>query len=146
MLTRASESSRLKQISLKMKRGEKIVVCGPSSSGKSTRIRCINQMEEHSSCDIFVDGHELTDKTKDINAVPREVGMVFHGFNLFPRMPILRNLIIAQRLVRKTPLKQTSEIAMYYLDRVKIPEQAHRYPIELSGGQQQGWQSREPYA
>lgn len=127
----------LKQVSLKVKRGEKIVVCGPSGSGKSTLIRCINRMEEHSSGDIFIDGHELTDKTKDINAVRREVGMVFQSFNLFPHMTILRNLTIAQRLVRKTPLKQATEIAMHYLERVKIPEQAHKYPIQLSGGQQQ---------
>jgi polar amino acid transport system ATP-binding protein/general L-amino acid transport system ATP-binding protein len=127
----------LKQVRLKVKRGEKIVVCGPSGSGKSTLIRCINRMEEHSSGDIFIDGHELTDKTKDINAVRREVGMVFQSFNLFPHMTILRNLTIAQRLVRKTPLKQATEIAMHYLERVKIPEQAHKYPIQLSGGQQQ---------
>jgi polar amino acid transport system ATP-binding protein/general L-amino acid transport system ATP-binding protein len=127
----------LKQVSLKVKRGEKIVVCGPSGSGKSTLIRCINRMEEHSSGDIFIDGHELTDKTKDINAVRREVGMVFQSFNLFPHMTILRNLTFAQRLVRKTPLKQATEIAMHYLERVKIPEQAHKYPIQLSGGQQQ---------
>lgn len=127
----------LKQINLKVHRGEKIVVCGPSGSGKSTLIRCINRMEEHSSGDIFIDGHELTDKTRDINAVRREVGMVFQSFNLFPHMTILRNLTIAQRLVRRTPLKQATEIAMHYLERVRIPEQAHKYPIQLSGGQQQ---------
>ncbi|MBC8716790.1 amino acid ABC transporter ATP-binding protein [Ochrobactrum sp. Marseille-Q0166] len=127
----------LKQVSLKVQRGEKIVICGPSGSGKSTLIRCINRMEEHSSGDIFIDGHELTDKTRDINAVRREVGMVFQSFNLFPHMTILRNLTIAQRLVRKTPIKQATEIAMHYLERVKIPEQAHKYPIQLSGGQQQ---------
>ena len=127
----------LKQVSLKVQRGEKIVLCGPSGSGKSTLIRCINRMEEHSSGDIFIDGHKLTEKTKDINAVRREVGMVFQSFNLFPHMTILRNLTIAQRLVRKTPLKQATEIAMHYLERVKIPEQAHKYPIQLSGGQQQ---------
>ncbi|MEL4374752.1 amino acid ABC transporter ATP-binding protein [Brucella cytisi] len=127
----------LKQINLKVHRGEKIVVCGPSGSGKSTLIRCINRMEEHSSGDIFIDGHELTDKTRDINAVRREVGMVFQSFNLFPHMTVLRNLTIAQRLVRRTPLKQATEIAMHYLERVRIPEQAHKYPIQLSGGQQQ---------
>ncbi len=94
-------------------------------------------MEEHSSGDIFIDGHELTDKTRDINAVRREVGMVFQSFNLFPHMTVLRNLTIAQRLVRRTPLKQATEIAMHYLERVRIPEQAHKYPIQLSGGQQQ---------
>jgi polar amino acid transport system ATP-binding protein/general L-amino acid transport system ATP-binding protein len=127
----------LKQVSLEVNKGEKIVLCGPSGSGKSTLIRCINRMEEHSSGRIIIDGRELTDKTKDINAVRREVGMVFQSFNLFPHMTILKNLTIAQRLVRKTPKKEAKEVAMHYLERVKIPEQADKYPVQLSGGQQQ---------
>ena len=127
----------LKQVSLQVRRGEKIVLCGPSGSGKSTLIRCINRMEEHTSGTIIIDGHELTDRTKDIDAVRREVGMVFQSFNLFPHMTILKNLTIAQRLVRKTPKGEAKDVAMHYLERVKIPEQADKYPVQLSGGQQQ---------
>ena len=127
----------LKNIDLEVHRGERIVVCGPSGSGKSTMIRCINRLEEHSSGRILIDGKELTDKVKDIDAVRREVGMVFQSFNLFPHMTIAKNLMIAQQLVRKTPKAEALEIAMRYLERVKIPEQADKYPIQLSGGQQQ---------
>ncbi|MFQ6242620.1 amino acid ABC transporter ATP-binding protein [Sinorhizobium meliloti] len=134
---RFGQFEALKQVSLEVRRGEKIVLCGPSGSGKSTLIRCINRMEEHTSGRIIIDGRELTDRTKDINAVRREVGMVFQSFNLFPHMTILKNLTIAQRLVRKTPEKEAKEVAMHYLKRVKIPEQASKYPVQLSGGQQQ---------
>lgn len=134
---RFGQFEALKQISLEVRRGEKIVVCGPSGSGKSTLIRCINRMEEHTSGRIMIDGRELTDRTKDINAVRREVGMVFQSFNLFPHMTILKNLTIAQRLVRKTSKQEAKEVAMHYLERVRIPEQANKYPVQLSGGQQQ---------
>jgi len=127
----------LKNINLRVSRGERIVVCGPSGSGKSTMIRCINRLEEHSRGRIIIDGHELTEDVKDIDAVRREVGMVFQSFNLFPHMTILNNLTLAQRKVRKTPKAEAEKIAMRYLERVKIPEQAHKYPIQLSGGQQQ---------
>jgi polar amino acid transport system ATP-binding protein/general L-amino acid transport system ATP-binding protein len=127
----------LKNIDLDVRKGERIVVCGPSGSGKSTLIRCINRLEEHSGGRITVDGKELTDKVDDIDAVRREVGMVFQSFNLFPHMTILKNLTLAQRLVRKTPKGEAEKTAMLYLERVKIPEQAHKYPIQLSGGQQQ---------
>lgn len=127
----------LKKINLKIGKGERIVVCGPSGSGKSTMIRCLNRLEEHSSGHIFIDGSELTDKVKDIDAVRREVGMVFQSFNLFPHMTIAKNLMIAQQLVRKTPKAEAREIAIRYLERVKIPEQADKFPIQLSGGQQQ---------
>lgn len=103
---RFGQFEALKQVSLEVRRGEKIVLCGPSGSGKSTLIRCINRMEEHTSGRIIIDGRELTDRTKDINAVRREVGMVFQSFNLFPHMTILKNLTIAQRLVRKTPRRR----------------------------------------
>ena len=114
----------LKNINLEVKRGEKIVVCGPSGSGKSTMIRCINRLEEHSDGRIFIDGKELTDQVKNIDAVRREVGMVFQSFNLFPHMTILRNLMLAQRLVRKTSRAKARETAMQLLERVKIPDQA----------------------
>ena len=127
----------LKNINLEIRRGERIVVCGPSGSGKSTMIRCINRLEEHTNGHIVIDGKELTDKVKDIDAVRREVGMVFQSFNLFPHMTVAKNLMIAQQLVRKTPKAKAREIAMRYLERVKIPEQADKYPIQLSGGQQQ---------
>ncbi|MGB5709286.1 MAG: amino acid ABC transporter ATP-binding protein [Arenicellales bacterium] len=127
----------LKNIDLEVYKGEKIVICGPSGSGKSTLIRCINRLEEHNDGNIIIDGIELTDKVEDIDAVRREVGMVFQSFNLFPHMTIAKNLMIAQQLVRKTPKAKAREIAMLYLERVKIPEQADKYPIQLSGGQQQ---------
>ena len=127
----------LKNINLDVRRGERIVVCGPSGSGKSTMIRCINRLEEHNNGHIIIDGKELTDKVKDINAVRREVGMVFQSFNLFPHMTIVKNLMLAQQLVRKVSKVDARETAMLYLQRVKIPEQADKYPIQLSGGQQQ---------
>lgn len=127
----------LKNINLKVHKGERIVVCGPSGSGKSTLIRCLNRLEAHNDGQIIIDDNELTDDVKDIDAVRREVGMVFQSFNLFPHMTVIRNLMIAQRLVRKTPKEEARQIAMQYLERVKIPEQADKYPIQLSGGQQQ---------
>ena len=127
----------LKDINLEVHKSEKIVVCGPSGSGKSTLIRCINRLEAHNDGQIIIDGNELTDDVKDIDAVRREVGMVFQSFNLFPHMTILKNLMVAQRLVRKTPKEEAQKIAMELLERVKIPEQANKYPIQLSGGQQQ---------
>ena len=127
----------LKNINLEVRKGERIVVCGPSGSGKSTMIRCINRLEEHNEGHIIIDGNELTNKVKDINAVRREVGMVFQSFNLFPHLTIVKNLMLAQQLVRKTSKAEARETAMQYLERVKIPEQANKYPIQLSGGQQQ---------
>ena len=127
----------LKNINLEVHRGERIVVCGPSGSGKSTMIRCINRLEEHNDGHIIIDGKELTDQVNDINAVRREVGMVFQSFNLFPHMTIVKNLMLAQQLVRKLSKAEARDTAMHYLERVKIPEQAEKYPIALSGGQQQ---------
>lgn len=127
----------LKNIDLEVRKGQRIVVCGPSGSGKSTLIRCINRLEKHNGGRIMIDGIELTDKVEDIDAVRREVGMVFQSFNLFPHMTIVKNLTIAQQLVRKTTKAEALEVAMHYLERVKIPEQADKYPIQLSGGQQQ---------
>ena len=124
-------------INLTVNRGERIVVCGPSGSGKSTLIRCINRLDEHTSGQIILSGKELTGHVRDINAVRREVGMVFQNFNLFPHLTILQNLTLAQRKVRKTPKDQAEQIAMNYLERVRIPEQAQKYPVQLSGGQQQ---------
>ena len=127
----------LKHIHLEVYKGERIVICGPSGSGKSTLIRCINRLEKHNDGRINIDGIELTDKVENIDAVRREVGMVFQNFNLFPHMTIAKNLMIAQQLVRKTPKAEARQVAMQYLERVKIPEQADKYPIQLSGGQQQ---------
>ncbi|MDP6968261.1 MAG: amino acid ABC transporter ATP-binding protein [Gammaproteobacteria bacterium] len=127
----------LKDINLKVRKGERIVVCGPSGSGKSTMIRCINRLEEHQQGDIIVDGTELTNDLKNIDAVRREVGMCFQHFNLFPHLTILENCTLAPIWVRKMPKKEAEEIAMHYLERVKIPEQADKYPGQLSGGQQQ---------
>ncbi|MEE9334664.1 MAG: amino acid ABC transporter ATP-binding protein [Granulosicoccaceae bacterium] len=131
------EFQALKNINLDVHKGERIVVCGPSGSGKSTLIRCINRLEKHNKGTITIDGIELTDNVEDLDAVRREVGMVFQNFNLFPHMSIVKNLMIAQQLVRKTPKDEAREVAMHYLERVKIPEQAKKYPIQLSGGQQQ---------
>jgi len=131
------EFQALKNINLEVHRGERIVICGPSGSGKSTMIRCINRLEKHNDGHIIIDGNELTDKVKDINAVRREVGMVFQSFNLFPHMTIVKNLMLAQQLVRKISKAEARATAMQYLERVKIPEQAGKYPIQLSGGQQQ---------
>jgi general L-amino acid transport system ATP-binding protein len=127
----------LKDINLKVMQGERIVVCGPSGSGKSTMIRCINRLEEHQKGRIVVDGKELTSDLKKIDEVRREVGMVFQHFNLFPHLTILENCTLAPIWVRKMPKKEADEIAMHFLTRVKIPEQAHKYPGQLSGGQQQ---------
>ena len=127
----------LKDINLEVRKGEKIVVCGPSGSGKSTMIRCINRLEEHQQGHIIVDGTELTNDLKNIDAVRREVGMCFQHFNLFPHLTILENCTLAPIWVRKMPKKEAEEIAMHYLERVKIPDQAHKYPGQLSGGQQQ---------
>lgn len=127
----------LRDINLKVMRGERIVVAGPSGSGKSTMIRCINRLEEHQKGKIIVDGTELTNDLKKIDEVRREVGMVFQHFNLFPHLTILENCTLAPIWVRKMPKKQAEEAAMHYLERVKIPEQANKYPGQLSGGQQQ---------
>ncbi len=131
------EFQALKNISLSVKKGERIVVCGPSGSGKSTLIRCINRLEEHNNGKIVVNGHELTGAVKDIDAVRSEVGMVFQSFNLFPHLTIVKNLMLAPRLVRKSSKSEAYDTAMRYLERVKIPEQADKYPSQLSGGQQQ---------
>ncbi len=127
----------LKNITLSVNKGERIVVCGPSGSGKSTLIRCINRLEEHNNGKIVVNGHELTSAVKDIDAVRSEVGMVFQSFNLFPHLTIIKNLMLAPRLVRKSSKSEAYDMAMKYLKRVKIPEQADKYPSQLSGGQQQ---------
>lgn len=127
----------LKDINLKVEKGEKIVVCGPSGSGKSTLIRCLNRLEAHQKGKIIIDGIELHDHMKDVATVRREVGMVFQQFNLFPHLTVLENLTAAPLWVRKTARKEAQEKAMHLLDRVKIPEQAHKYPAQLSGGQQQ---------
>ncbi len=131
------EFQALKNISLSVNKGERIVVCGPSGSGKSTLIRCINRLEEHDNGRIVVNGHELTSAVKDIDAVRSEVGMVFQSFNLFPHLTIIKNLMLAPRLVRKSSKSEAYDTAMKYLERVKIPEQADKYPSQLSGGQQQ---------
>ena len=127
----------LKDISLQVGKGERVVVCGPSGSGKSTMIRCINRLEEHQRGQIIVDGIELTSDVKNIEAIRREVGMVFQQFNLFPHLTVLENLTLAPIWVRKMPKKEAEESAMHYLERVRIPEQAKKYPGQLSGGQQQ---------
>src|SRR5476649_264828 len=127
----------LKDINLNVKQGERIVLCGPSGSGKSTTIRCLNRLEEHQQGRIVVDGVELTNDLKQIEAIRREVGMVFQHFNLFPHLTILQNCTLAPMWVRKMPKRKAEEIAMHFLERVRIPEHAHKYPGQLSGGQQQ---------
>ncbi len=127
----------LKDVSLQVQRGERVVVCGPSGSGKSTMIRCINRLEEHQQGQIFVDGIELTDDIRHIEAIRREVGMVFQQFNLFPHLTVLDNLTLAPIWVRRMPKREAEELAMHYLERVHIAEQARKYPGQLSGGQQQ---------
>ncbi len=127
----------LRDIDLTVYRGERIVICGPSGSGKSTLIRCINRLEEHQKGQIIVDGIELTDDLKKIDEIRREVGMVFQHFNLFPHLTIMENCTLAPIWVRKMAKKEAEEVAMHYLERVKIPEQALKYPGQLSGGQQQ---------
>ena len=127
----------LRDINLKVLGGERIVICGPSGSGKSTMIRCINRLEEHQTGRVVVDGVELTADLKKIDEVRREVGMVFQHFNLFPHLTVLENCTLAPIWVRKMPKKQAEEVGLHYLKRVKIPEQANKYPGQLSGGQQQ---------
>ena len=127
----------LKDINLEVAKGERIVVCGPSGSGKSTLIRCINRLEEFQEGSLSVTGVALNEDLKNIEAVRREVGMVFQHFNLFPHLTILENLTLAPLWVRKIPKKQAEATAMEYLERVKIPEQALKFPGQLSGGQQQ---------
>ncbi|MXZ12442.1 MAG: amino acid ABC transporter ATP-binding protein [Candidatus Dadabacteria bacterium] len=127
----------LKNINLNVRVGEKIVVCGPSGSGKSTLIRCINRLEEHQQGEIIVEGIELSHDIKNIETIRREVGMVFQHFNLFPHLTVLENCTLAPIWVRKMPLAEANATAMKYLERVKIPEQADKYPGQLSGGQQQ---------
>ena len=127
----------LKDINLSVYRGERIVVCGPSGSGKSTMIRCINRLEEHQRGSIQVEGIELSNDLKKIDEIRREVGMVFQHFNLFPHLTVLQNCTLAPMWVRKLPKKEAEDQAMEYLRRVKIPEQALKFPGQLSGGQQQ---------
>ena len=127
----------LRDINLQVQKGEKVVVCGPSGSGKSTMIRCINRLETHQKGRIVVDGTELSDDARALNTVRREVGMVFQQFNLFPHLTVLQNLTLAPIWVRKLPKKEAEETARYYLGRVRIPDQADKYPGQLSGGQQQ---------
>ena len=127
----------LRNINLDVRKGERVVVCGPSGSGKSTMIRCINRLEEHQRGQIIVAGIELTADLKNIEAIRREIGMVFQQFNLFPHLTVLENLTLAPIWVRKLPKKDAEETARLYLERVRIPEQADKYPGQLSGGQQQ---------
>ena len=127
----------LKGINLEVRRGERIVLCGPSGSGKSTLIRCINRLEEHQSGTIEVNGTVLDDNVDHIDEIRREAGMVFQNFNLFPHMTVLENCTLAPILARKIPRAEADKMAMQYLERVKIPEQAGKYPGQLSGGQQQ---------
>jgi len=127
----------LKGINLTVTRGERIVICGPSGSGKSTLIRCINRLEEHQRGNIIVDGVELTNNIKNIDTVRKDVGMVFQHFNLFPHLTVLENCTLAPIWVRKMPKDQAEAVAMKYLQRVRIPDQARKYPGQLSGGQQQ---------
>ncbi len=127
----------LRDINLEVFRRERIVICGPSGSGKSTLIRCINRLEEHQSGRIIVDGVELTEDVKKIEEIRREVGMVFQHFNLFPHLTVLENCTLAPIWVKRMPKKEAEEIAMHFLEKVRIPEQAHKYPGQLSGGQQQ---------
>ncbi|MBV8913223.1 MAG: amino acid ABC transporter ATP-binding protein [Acetobacteraceae bacterium] len=127
----------LRDVSMTVGQKERVVVCGPSGSGKSTMIRCINRLETHQEGKIVVDGTELTDDTRALDTIRREVGMVFQSFNLFPHLTVLENCTLAPIWVRKMPKAEAEELAMSYLHRVKIPEQAKKYPGQLSGGQQQ---------
>ena len=127
----------LKDINLSVRQGERIVLCGPSGSGKSTTIRCLNRLEEHQQGRIVINGVELTSDLKQIEAIRSEVGMVFQHFNLFPHLTVLQNGTLAPMWVRKLPRRQAEEVAMHYLERVRIPEQANKFPGQLSGGQQQ---------
>lgn len=127
----------LKNIDLSVAEGEKIVICGPSGSGKSTLIRCINRLEKHQKGEIVIDGIELDDDIKKLKKITKDVGMVFQQFNLFPHLTILQNLTLAPIWVKKLSKDEAQRVAMQYLEKVKIPEQAHKYPAQLSGGQQQ---------
>ena len=127
----------LKDINLTVRKQHKIVICGPSGSGKSTLIRCINRLEEHQAGKIVVDGIELTSDLKNIDKIRSEVGMCFQHFNLFPHLTVLENCCLSPIWVRKVPRKEAEASAMEYLERVKIPDQAHKFPGQLSGGQQQ---------
>lgn len=127
----------LRDIDLEVAPGEKLVLCGPSGSGKSTLIRCLNRLETHQAGQIVVDGVELTDDVKSIEEVRREIGMVFQQFNLFPHLPVLDNCTLAPVQVRKTPVAEARDLALTYLERVRIAEHAHKFPSQLSGGQQQ---------
>jgi general L-amino acid transport system ATP-binding protein len=127
----------LRDVNLSVSKGERIVICGPSGSGKSTLIRCINRLEEHQKGSIIVDGTELTNDVKNIEVIRREVGMVFQSFNLFPHLTVLENCTLAPIWVKKMPKKEAEAIAMKYLERVRIPDQALKYAGQLSGGQQQ---------
>jgi general L-amino acid transport system ATP-binding protein len=127
----------LKNINLQVRRGERIVICGPSGSGKSTMIRCINRLEEHQQGEIIVNGVQLVEDVKKIEAIRKDVGMVFQHFNLFPHLTVLENCVLAPIWVKKIPRKQAEATAMKFLERVKIPEQALKFPGQLSGGQQQ---------
>ena len=127
----------LKNINLEVGQGERIVICGPSGSGKSTLIRCINRLEVHQQGHISVNGIELSGDLKNLEAIRSDVGMVFQSFNLFPHLSVLENCTLAPIWVRKMPKKDAEELAMEYLERVKIPEQAKKFPGQLSGGQQQ---------
>ncbi|MES2974771.1 MAG: amino acid ABC transporter ATP-binding protein [Pseudomonadota bacterium] len=127
----------LRDIDLSVRTGERIVICGPSGSGKSTLIRCINRLEEHQEGRIIVDGTELADDVRAVEAVRRKVGMVFQQFNLFPHLSVLDNLTLSPLWVGKVPKKEAEERAMQQLERVRIAEQAHKFPLQLSGGQQQ---------
>ena len=127
----------LRDINLTVERGERIVICGPSGSGKSTLIRCINRLERHQEGRVVVDGIELTDDVRNLAAIREEVGMVFQQFNLFPHLTVLQNLMLAPMRVRRMSRAEAQQLAMHYLERVRIPEQAAKYPAQLSGGQQQ---------
>lgn len=134
---RFGDFEALRGISMKVKRQEVVVIIGPSGSGKSTLVRCINHLEKHDAGRIIVDGIELTHDIRNIEAIRREVGMVFQQFNLFPHMTVLENVTLAPRLVRKWPREKAEQVAMELLERVGIADQAHKYPGQLSGGQQQ---------
>ncbi|NCW32273.1 MAG: amino acid ABC transporter ATP-binding protein, partial [Betaproteobacteria bacterium] len=127
----------LRDINLDVARGEKLVICGPSGSGKSTLIRCINRLEEHQEGEIVIDGIRLGDDVAAVDAVRKQVGMVFQQFNLFPHLTVIENLTLSPMWVSKIPRKDAQERAMQQLERVKIAEQAQKYPLQLSGGQQQ---------
>jgi general L-amino acid transport system ATP-binding protein len=127
----------LKDVNLNIKKGEKVVICGPSGSGKSTTIRCLNHLEKFQEGSININGTELIEDVKVVRHIRAQVGMVFQHFNLFPHLSVLENLLIAPTWVHKKPRKEAIETAMYYLERVKIADQAHKYPNQLSGGQQQ---------